>query len=793
MHPRLALVVAAALAAAFCPTAARAEPRAALHDHRPAWATPDHDLGAVTDTRLDHVTVWLARTPERERAFAEWRTAQATVGSPHYHQWLTPAQLGERFGASDAQLAALTGWLKDRGFTVVRVGNARNFVELAGSTSTAEAAFGVQFHRYTVGNAVGTNARLSIDREPTLPASLASLVAGVTGLSELAARPQHGASFPTQVHADYTASDGTHVMAPADFTAIYDLAPVYAASLTGTGQTIGIIGRSRVLPADITEFAARMNVAMSAPTVIVPPTGVDPGAPCGTTSCNTSATIDDQLEATLDVQRAGSVAPGAALDLIISKSTATEDGLEIALQYAIDQYGTAVTANVLSLSFAECETTATPAATAAMDALFQQAAAQGQTVLVASGDSGAAMCDTQNAKPPASQALEVNYFCSSSAVTCVGGTELVDPTASDFWNASGSATGYIPEGAWNEPGTTGATVASASGGGASQYIARPAYQTGLAPATATGRLVPDVSFSAAAHDGYLACMAAYASPCSLASDGTFTSGYFYGTSAAAPSMAAVMALVDQAAGSNQGAANAQLYELATGSNNPFHDVTVATSGVASCALTTPSECNNSTPGQLALTGGLAGYAVGFGFDLVTGWGSPDVASFVARWPGLAVPALAIDPGSIAIPAGGQATVALQPTGFVTATTFSCAGAPDGMACTFSTDDAGHPTMTIGPTTAAVPAAAGGTSPLRPLAIGLGAMLVVAALRRRRALVLAATLAFAGCYGEIVDTGHGDNAGAIADDAAAPASEVTVTATGALGENASAVLAVTVGS
>jgi hypothetical protein len=116
-----------------------------------------------------------------------------------------------------------------------------------------------------------------------------------------------------------------------------------------------------------------------------------------------------------------------------------------------------------------------------------------------------------------------------------------------------------------------------------------------------------------------------------------------------------------------------------------------------------------------------------------------------------------------------------------------------MACTFSTDDAGHPTMTIGPTTAAVPAAAGGTSPLRPLAIGLGAMLVVAALRRRRALVLAATLAFAGCYGEIVDSGHGDNAGAIADDAAAPASEVTVTATGALGENASAVLAVTVGA
>src|SRR5580693_8428399 len=121
-----------------------------------------------------------------------------------------------------------------------------------------------------------------------------------------------------------------------------------------------------------------MGVAFALPTVIVPPTGTDPGSPCATSAC--LSTIADQGEATLDVDRAGSVATGATLDLVISDSTATEDGLTIALEYAIDSYGSGIDASIVTLSFAGCETDAGTAATMQTDALFQQAAAQGQTV-----------------------------------------------------------------------------------------------------------------------------------------------------------------------------------------------------------------------------------------------------------------------------------------------------------------------------------------------------------------------------------------------------------------------------
>src|SRR6185437_9360646 len=116
------------------------------------------------------------------------------------------------------------------------------------------------------------------------------------------------------------------------------------------------------------------------------------------------------------------------------------------------------------------------------DTLFSAAAAEGISVLVSSGDSGAAGCDGNSNTVPMAQTASINYICASSYVTCVGGTEFADTSsAGSYWstqNGSGqsSALGYIPEGAWNEPISGSKYVAAGTGGGASAYIAKPSWQ-----------------------------------------------------------------------------------------------------------------------------------------------------------------------------------------------------------------------------------------------------------------------------------------------------------------------------
>ena len=108
---------------------------------------------------------------------------------------------------------------------------------------------------------------------------------------------------------------------------------------------------------------------------------------------------------------------------------------------------------------------------------------------------------------------------------------------------------------------------------------------------------------------------------------------FSGTSAAAPSMAAVAGLVVEGAQGGQGNLNPQLYQIAANTPTVFHDVTVSSSGVANCALATPSVCNNSIPSATGQSGGQAGYLVTAGYDQVTGLGSLDIANFLENFQG----------------------------------------------------------------------------------------------------------------------------------------------------------------
>jgi hypothetical protein len=313
------------------------------------------------------------------------------------------------------------------------------------------------------------------------------------------------------------------------------------------------------------------------------------------------------------------------------------------------------------MSFGLCEASLGSSGNSFFNSLWQQAAAQGITVFVSSGDSGAAGCDSSSATS-GTHGRAVNGLCSSPYSVCVGGTEFTDTSRpSLYWsssNASGtesSALSYIPEVVWNESGSGGLW---ASGGGVSTIYAKPSWQAGTGVPADGKRDIPDVALTAAGHDGYLIWQ----------NGGMYVVG---GTSAASPSFAGIMALVVQHAGARQGNANAVFYPLATkqgaGGASVFHSIT---SG------------NNSVPG-------VTGFNATTGYDQATGLGSVDASTLVNHWSdGISVPSfqLASSTSSVSVTAGSNSSITLSVTvsgGFKAAVAFSVTGLPSGVTATFT--------------------------------------------------------------------------------------------------------------
>jgi len=616
-----------------------------LADHHPAWAVPANDAGAVPpDLAIESLTLVLARSPEQEQALDQLLKDQQDPNSPQYHHWLTATEMGERFGPSENDIAAIAEWLQSQGLHVNWVASSRILIGFGGTAGNLAGAFRTEFHYYKLNG----RQRMSVSSDAMIPAALAPVIRAVRGLYTIEDRSYHRRAPGRWNAPSFTvSSDGetAYFIAPADFATIYDL----PAGLTGSGMTIGIAGEARTDTADFAEFRALTAATFTNPTEVIPSSygGADPGpaytAPpsCETTdTCSQSISdlLDLQGEATLDVLRTGSVAPGASL-LLVTASDAS-GGIADDAEYLVDT--TPTPAQVMSISFGACEFEAGSGGVDFWDALFEQAAGEGISVFVSSGDSGASGCDDSFTTPPTDPAPNSpNYICSSSYATCVGGTEFndtSDPAA--YWSSTNnastlaSALSYIPEGAWNEPlDANGDTLAAASGGGVSQYIATPSWQSGTGVPTArTGRYTPDVSFSAAGHDGYFGCFAAAGASCVEGADG-FEFEYFYGTSASAPSMAGVAALLDQQLGGGQGNLNPELYMMAASVPAAFHQVSIASSGVANCSVATPSMCNNSIPSPTAITGGQPGFSLGAagGYSEATGLGSLDAGQFIAKY------------------------------------------------------------------------------------------------------------------------------------------------------------------
>jgi pseudomonalisin len=548
--------------------------------------------------------LYLQPSPEQQADLDALTDAEQDSASPLYRRWLTPAEYGSRFGASPADLAQIVAWLRDHGFAIDEIPAGASLIQFSGTAGQVEEAFHTPMRRYRV-NGVE---HLANSQDPQIPAALAGVVGGVVSLHDFRRRPEITAKRalvsppaglevrPTNsIRPEY--SDGAiHNLFPADWATIYDLNPLYNAGKTGSGTAIAIVGRSNIHLSDVSTFRSVSGLPASNPTVIL--AGANPGIVAG-----------DQDEATLDVEWSGAVAPAAAVKFVIAASTSATDGVDIAAQYAVNH----ATAPVMSTSYGSCEQDMGATELAFYNHLWQQAAAEGISAFVSSGDSGAAGCDSGSETKGTVAA--VNGLCSSPYATCVGGTEFNEgASAAKYWSAGNSNTyesalGYIPEKVWNESALDGGAGLWASSGGISKIYAQPNWQAQVTSATRGMRAVPDVAMTAAAHDGYI----------------INENGSFYavgGTSAASPSFAAVMALAVQGnGGKGLGNANPTLYVLSGAAHNPFHR--------------TPSG-NNSVPG-------VAGYtATGAAYNLATGLGSVDGAILVNNWPGAAAAPSGVD-------------------------------------------------------------------------------------------------------------------------------------------------------
>lgn len=668
MKIQIGLAFVASLAAAWCADA-QSQPRILTPiDERATLrltgnvhplARAEFDAGAVPASQpLERMILVLTPDPATQNELDRFVADQHDPASAEYHRWLTPEEYGRRFGIADADLNQITGWLSLHGFTIEEVSAGRRTLVFSGTARLVEETFRTSIHYYRV------NGKLhqANSTEPEIPQALAGVVAGIASLHDFLSVPQ--ATRVEAVAAPEWSSGGSHYLAPADFATIYDLNSLYSSGTTGSGQSIAVVARSNINLSDVQTFRTTFGLPINNPVVVL--NGANPGVVAG----------GEQDEATLDAEWAGAVAKSAAVKFVVSASTSASDGVALSAQYIVNHN----LAPVMTTSFGLCEQASGSSYNQFWNSLWQQAAAQGITSLVAAGDGGAAGCDAPS-ESKASGPLGVNAIASPPYAVGVGGTGFNDQSnPSQYWSPNntssyGSALTYIPEVVWNQSGlVSGGSGLWAGSGGASTVYTKPAWQTGAGVPAANHRYVPDVSLAASGHDGYLIYM-------------NSSLWVVSGTSAASPAWAGVMALINQHSASTQGNANTVFYPLMTrqfsGGTAVFHDIV---SG------------NNSVPG-------LTGFTAGTGYDECSGIGSPDGALLVQHWSDGKLPSLTLGLSAATATAqfGAPAHVTATTTiggAFKSAVALSVTGLPSGLTASWSpsaavaTPGAGSSTLTL---------------------------------------------------------------------------------------------------
>ena len=611
-------------------------------------ATPANDAGPVSASLpMQRMLLVLGRSPEQETTLAKLLNRQQDKNSPDFQRWLSPDEFGAQFGPAQQDIDQIARWLGAQGFTVNSTARGREWIEFSGTAGQVERAFHTAIHHYKVKG----ETHIANASDISLPSALLPVVTGVLSLHDFQKHPMH--AEPVAVRRDPNTGKLTanftlptrvgdfRFLAPGDFSRIYNTLPLLNEGTDGSGSSIAIVARSNIQLSDVQTFRQIFGLPANDPIFIF--NGPDPGFGGG-----------DEVEAALDTQWSGAVAPKAQINLVLSKSTFTSDGSDLSLAYIVDHR----VAPILSSSFGQCEAFLGPSGNAFFKSTYEQAAAEGITVLVSSGDEGAAGCDPPVSRFPAESGLNVNGLASTPFNIAVGGSQFEEAGQdANFWQHDNradlsSAIGYIPEKVWNEtcdprvdPQQCGDGLFSlfSSGGGRSSCVdsqingntltcvagyPKPSWQAGSNVPNDNVRDVPDVSLAAAGnHDGYLICVEGSCQTANVGGQTVLENALVVGgTSASTPSMAGIMALVEQRKGTFQGLANFNFYQLAAAENPAECNSTQLTNPLqtSNCIFQDVTVGDNSVPG-------LTGFSAVSGFDLATGLGTVNAANLVASW------------------------------------------------------------------------------------------------------------------------------------------------------------------
>lgn len=676
---------------------------------------------APDDFKLSRMMLQLKRSDAQDAALKLQLDDLQNPKSPYYHRWLSPDEFGAQFGAAPEDITVVTGWLQSHGFTIDSVARGRNLIQFSGTQGQLRSAFHTEMRGYTIRNAHHWANASNVQ----IPEALAPVVAGIVSLNDVPTRATHtdpvllhkdpstgrfsqiGQWTPTASSAVKSGSPGPqftvtsngqvfYLVGPYDFATIYNLQPLWNAGLDGAGQTIAITARSNVNLSDIDTFRRLYGLPPKKLNVILP-TGVDPGTGAVT------GDYGDESETDLDLEWAGAVAKSATLDLVVSPNTSTTDGVAISDVYIVDEN----LAPVMSVSYGTCEGNLGASGNLFYNSLWEQAAAQGITVVVASGDTGPSSCDVsfQGIEPFVTGGLTVSGLASTPYNVAVGGTDFktFTTTPGQSWSTTNdpathaSAKSYVPESPWNDSCENPEILSYLNANGASypdnnalcSDLSQTAYQnfvgggggaSNCAISNNTGctgypkpswqstipgvpsdhvRDLPDVSLFAA--NGAFNSLLPYCQSDAIPAGYDCTSDLqgAGGTSFAAPAFAGIMAIVNQKTQSPQGVANYSLYKIATKQFSDSSQVVACNSSTETpgnaCSFNDVTEgdirvmCEPNTADCPTAGSKALGWDATAGYDLASGIGSINTYNLVNAWAAAAA-SMQASQASLTIPA-----------------------------------------------------------------------------------------------------------------------------------------------
>lgn len=661
----------------------------------PRQALAKYDQGALPASQpINNITLVLKRSDDREKAFRSYLHDLNNPASPNFHHWLTEEQIGKMFGPAPEDVSKVTQWLSSQGLKVTKATPDRMMVFFSGTPAALNKAFHTSLHKYTVDGEV----HFANSSEQQIPAALTPVVKGVASLHNFFPKPQHTAigklaldrktgkwgAATSKVAPQFTVPPGTvdpnitYDMVPADFNEVYNVNGLWGRGtpIRGAGQTVAVLERTNVQPQDVANFRKAFLPADATGVVAYVHPGDGQGDVCADPGIN-----GDEGEAALDAEWAGAAAPDANILLASCADNVTALGATFGPFTAAAELlggtgqGGLPAPTIWSLSYGSCEMADEGDASLA-DIFWSEAAAEGVTVFVSTGDGGSTQCD-QGGLFASQGGAEVNGMAASTSAVAVGGTDFNDRDhIADYWTSSNlpmfqSAISYIPEMAWNNSCASshlytllgykdGVTACNDSvgrgqdflqigggGGGASTLFAQPESQVGIYGSfNHTSRTLPDISLFSAngifshalvfcmsdTNEGGVACD--FSNP-----DNVFANSAG-GTSFAAPALAGVQALVNQVAGERSGNMLPAIYTIAArefgtvGSPNA-KEVTDcnSTNGVgvgSACVFNNVTEGDIVQPCWAGSVNCDSGRNLGNSFGIVDG-GNPTTQKLVPAW------------------------------------------------------------------------------------------------------------------------------------------------------------------